>query len=118
MTWSEVTSTDLLHPGAGIEALLLDNGQLLMIYNDKEEGPRDKLAVSLSDDRGKTWRWTRHLENTREGGSIIPRSFRSEMGLSIPPTATIWKPSNTFVLTRLGSRKGTETGSRPEVEEQ
>lgn len=64
MTWGPVTVTDLVHPGAGIEALALKNGNLLMIYNDVEESPRDKLAVSISDDRGKTWKWTRHIEDT------------------------------------------------------
>ena len=34
-----------------------------MIYNDKEDA-RDRLAVSISTDRGKTWQWTRHLEDT------------------------------------------------------
>ncbi|HQP98558.1 MAG TPA: exo-alpha-sialidase [bacterium] len=61
MTWSEITLTDLPHPGAGIEALLLRNGHLLMIYNDKEDDPRDSLAVSISEDQGKTWKWTRHV---------------------------------------------------------
>ena len=64
MTWSDVTLTDRLHPSSGIEALLLRSGHLLLIYNDVEEAPRDKLAVSISTDRGKTWRWTRHLEDT------------------------------------------------------
>ena len=63
MTWGPVTLTDLPHPGSGIEALLLKNGHLLMIYNDTEEDPRDRLAISISEDRGKTWRWKRHLEN-------------------------------------------------------
>lgn len=63
MNWGPVTLTDLVHPGAGIEALALKNGHLLMIYNDVEDSPRDKLAVSISEDRGKTWNWTRHLED-------------------------------------------------------
>jgi predicted neuraminidase len=32
-----------------------------MVYNDSEKG-RHSLAISLSDDEGKSWRWTRHLE--------------------------------------------------------
>lgn len=63
ITWSPVTATDLPHPGAGIEAILLKDGRLLMIYNDSED-TRDRLAVSVSDDRGKSWAHTRHLENT------------------------------------------------------
>jgi predicted neuraminidase len=65
MTWSEVTLTTLPHPGSGIEAIALRNGHLLMVYNDKEDdGPRDRLAVSISEDEGKTWGWTRRLEET------------------------------------------------------
>ena len=63
MTWGTVTLTDLPHPGSGIEAVLLQNGHLAMIYNDTEKDPRDRLAVSISEDRGATWRWMRHLEN-------------------------------------------------------
>lgn len=63
ITWSELTMTDLPHLGAGIEAILLRNGHLLMIYNNKEDA-RDRLAVSISTDRGQTWQWTRHLEDT------------------------------------------------------
>ncbi len=64
ITWGPVTNTDRPHPGAGIEAILLESGNLLLIYNDKESSPRDKLAVSLSTDRGETWPYTRHLEDT------------------------------------------------------
>jgi predicted neuraminidase len=63
MTWSPVTMTDLPHPGAGIEAILLRDGRMLMIYNDSEK-ERDRLAVSVSEDRGASWTHTRHLENS------------------------------------------------------
>ena len=80
MTWSEVASTDLPHPNAGIEALLLRSGRLLMIYNDTEEDPRDKLAVSISADRGKTWKWTRHLEDTPDGRFDYPSVIQAKDG--------------------------------------
>jgi predicted neuraminidase len=64
LTWSPVTATTLPNPGGGIEAIALASGELAMIYNDKESSPRDRLAVSISADRGQTWSWTRHLENT------------------------------------------------------
>jgi predicted neuraminidase len=59
-TWSKVTSSDLLNPGAGIEAIRLASGKWAMIYNDTERG-RHSLALSLSDDEGATWKWTRHV---------------------------------------------------------
>ncbi len=64
MTWSTVTATTLPNPGGGIEAIALASGDLAIVYNDKESSPRDRLAVSISQDEGKTWTWTRHLENT------------------------------------------------------
>lgn len=60
-TWSAVKDTELPNPGAGAEVLVLKNGKWVMIYNDLERG-RYSLAVSLSEDEGQTWRWTRHLE--------------------------------------------------------
>ena len=62
-TWSPITATTLPNPGGGVEALTLRSGHLAIVYNDKEASPRDRLAVSLSTDEGRTWRWTRHLEH-------------------------------------------------------
>lgn len=61
-TWSPVESTEFPNPGAGVDAINLANGHWALIYNDREKG-RHTLAVSISDDEGKTWKWTRHLEN-------------------------------------------------------
>lgn len=66
-TWSDVTSTELPNPGAGIEALRLSDGRWLMTYNDTTSG-RHSLAVSLSSDEGKTWPITRHVERTAPNG--------------------------------------------------
>ena len=53
-----------------------------MIYNDTENG-RHSLAVSLSNNEGETWSWTRHLENRRDGeGSFsYPSIIQSDDGL-------------------------------------
>jgi predicted neuraminidase len=64
-TWSPVEDTGLPNPGAGAEVRVLGNGNWVLIYNDLERG-RYRLAVSLSDDEGRTWRWTRHLERDAE----------------------------------------------------
>jgi len=60
-TWSHVEDTDLPNPGSGAEVLVLKNGDWMIAYNDLESG-RYSLAVSVSDDEGRTWKWTRHLE--------------------------------------------------------
>ena len=60
-TWSTVEDSALPNPGAGAEVRVLANGHWVMVYNDLESG-RYRLAVSISEDEGATWPWTRHLE--------------------------------------------------------
>ena len=64
-TWSRVVSSDRPDPGAGVEAIVLRNGSWLLINNDLEH-ERHSLAVTLSDDEGKTWSYKRHLERDTE----------------------------------------------------
>jgi predicted neuraminidase len=60
-TWSTVVDSDLPNPGAGADVVTLRNGHWVMIYNDTESG-RHSLAVSLSEDEGRSWPWTRRIE--------------------------------------------------------
>jgi predicted neuraminidase len=71
-TWSPVEDTDLANPGSGAEALVLANGHWVLIYNDLERD-RHRLAVSLSEDEGRTWRWTRYLERDADPSSEATR---------------------------------------------
>jgi predicted neuraminidase len=66
MTWGEVGISELVNPGSGLDAVKLASGAWLLIHNDTSKG-RHQLAVSLSDDEGATWKWTRHLEKAPEG---------------------------------------------------
>lgn len=66
-TWSVVEDSELFNPGSGAEVLVLSNGNWVLIYNDLERG-RYSLAVSLSEDEGRTWPWTRHLERDPASG--------------------------------------------------
>lgn len=61
VTWSRVTDTDIPNPGTSLEVISLRDNTWIMIYNDLERG-RNSLALSVSDDEGKTWKWTRHLD--------------------------------------------------------
>jgi predicted neuraminidase len=80
MTWSEVTATDLPNPGSGVEAIMLQNGHLAMVYNDLEESPRYRLAVAISPDEGKTWPWKRYLENIEGGRFDYPSIVQAKDG--------------------------------------
>jgi predicted neuraminidase len=65
-TWGPVTSSDFPNPGAGVEAIRLQNGHWALVYNDAPNG-RHSLALSISDDEGKTWKWTRPIERQKVG---------------------------------------------------
>ena len=80
LTWSAIERTDLVHPGSGFEAIILQNGHLAVVYNDKIEDPRDRLAISISDDRGKTWKWKREIENVPGGRFDYPSIIQAKDG--------------------------------------
>ena len=71
-TWSPVEDTDLANPGSGAEVLALANSHWVLIYNDLERD-RHRLAVSLSEDEGRSWRWTRYLERDADPSSEATR---------------------------------------------
>ena len=82
-TWSKVRDhAQLFNPGAGLELINLKDGRFLAIYNDIEDG-RHQLAVSISEDEGASYRWTRHLEKRPKGkGSFhYPSIIQSEDGM-------------------------------------
>jgi len=61
LSWSTAVDTDLPNPGSSCQLRRLASGLWVLAYNDTERG-RHSLALSLSDDEGRSWRWTRHAE--------------------------------------------------------
>lgn len=80
-TWGPVTDSEIPNPGAGTEVITLKNGDWLFIGNDLERG-RHSLAVLLSDDEGRSWKWRRHLERreTGQGSFHYPSIIESADG--------------------------------------
>ncbi len=79
LTWGPVGACDLPNPGSGLDAVRLKNGHWVIVYNDTVRG-RNSLAVSLSDDEGRTWKWTRHLEKHAEGRYHYPAVIQGHDG--------------------------------------
>jgi predicted neuraminidase len=79
VTWGPIGVTEFPNPGSGLDALRLQDGQWLLIYNDTKHG-RHQLAVSLSDDEGKSWKWRRHLEKDKKGSFHYPAIIQSHDG--------------------------------------
>ena len=64
-TWSPVIDSDFLNPGTAPDIVTLDDGSWVLVNNDTESG-RYRLVVHLSEDEGKTWPWSREIENDNE----------------------------------------------------
>jgi predicted neuraminidase len=82
VSWSPVRDSHVPNPGAGIEALRLASGRWALVYNDLARG-RHSLAISVSDDEGEHWKWTRHLEQCPPGQGQFhyPSIIQSSDGL-------------------------------------
>jgi predicted neuraminidase len=79
ITWGPVGATELPNPGSGLDAVRLATGSWLLVYNDTTAGRRS-LAVSLSDDEGRSWKWTRHLERHDSGSYHYPAVIQGRDG--------------------------------------
>jgi predicted neuraminidase len=100
VTWTNAVDTDIPNPGSSLEGVVLKNRNWMLIYNDTER-QRNSLAVSISDDEGKTWKWTRHLEldkSEKPGQYHYPSIIQAKDG-SIHATYSY------FVQTPEGQRK-------------
>lgn len=79
LTWGPVGESELPNPGAGVDAVRLASGHWAIIYNDTVRG-RNSLAVSISDDEGQSWKWTRHLEKHDRGAYHYPAIIQGRDG--------------------------------------
>jgi predicted neuraminidase len=70
-TWGTVGVAELPNPGSGVDGVRLASGKWLLVYNDTNQG-RNRLAVSLSADEGRSWTTTRHLEDAASGSYHYP----------------------------------------------
>lgn len=81
-SWTAAKKSDLINPGTSVDAIKLKNGNWVMVYNDLEDG-RYSVAISLSDDEGETWKWTKHLEKdeTKKGSFSYPSVIQTKDGM-------------------------------------
>ena len=77
-SWSKVTTTDLPNPNSGIDAVTLNDGLFLLVYNPTLQGGDDraKLNVAVSKD-GLKWKDLFILENEKHGEYSYPAIIQS-----------------------------------------
>jgi predicted neuraminidase len=80
-TWSDMSLTELPNPDAGIDAVMLDDGRALLVYNHSTSNGRDRelLNVAVSND-GKKWDAALVLEN-QQGEYSYPAAIQTSDGL-------------------------------------
>ncbi len=70
MTWSPVFVTGISNPGSSVDVEVLADGRWALVCNDLILG-RHRLTVFLSEDEGRSWKWSRVVEETSaEAGSF------------------------------------------------
>ena len=84
-TWSEPEPTMLPNPNSGTDAVTLQNGLQLIVYNNskreegKNGGPRTALNIAVSED-GKDWKMIYTLEDTTPGEFSYPAVIQGKDG--------------------------------------
>ncbi len=78
-SWTYAVKSDIPNPGASIEVLKLKNGDWLLAYNDVDDG-RYSIAVAVSDNEGKTWKWKKKLENRKGRSYSYPSVIQARDG--------------------------------------
>ena len=84
-TWSEATKGTMLNPNSGIDAVTLESGNFLLVYNPTEAGAdwsdgRNKLNLAYSTD-GSHWEDVLQLEDEAEGEFSYPAIIQDSEGL-------------------------------------
>lgn len=78
-TWSDVKAIELPNPDAGIDAVGLSDGRILLVYNHTKTA-RTPLNVALSSDGGNTWKMVLTLE-VQSGEYSYPAVIQTKDGL-------------------------------------
>ena len=78
LNWSPVELTSLPNPNSGTDALTLNDGRHLIVYNHTSDG-RSPLNIAISED-GENWQAVLELENAR-GEYSYPAVIQTSDGL-------------------------------------
>ena len=109
ITWGPVGEMEFANPGSGIDGVRLANGHWVLIYND-DKSSRATLAASVSEDEGKTWKYTRHLEKHAGGRYHYPAVVQGRDG-------TIHAIYSTFISPDPAKVKPDANGKIPEFQD-
>lgn len=87
-SWDAPLKTGLPNPDSAVSAVVLNDGYLLLVANDVEQG-RAALSLLLSKDHGATWQNLYHLEDQRGQSSQLEDYLRNNASLALASDAHI-----------------------------
>ncbi len=89
-TWANIYDSGLPNNNSGVDALKLDDGRVLLVYNNVSGNwkARTPLAFSVSSDNGKTWKTIANLEDDADLKSEFsyPAIIKTDTGIAITYT--------------------------------
>jgi predicted neuraminidase len=80
LTWSGGVDTEYPNPNSAVDLIKLNNGHLVMIYNDSFAGDRMPLTMRVSTDNGKTWPHARNIVNRPGDDAAYPFMIQTADG--------------------------------------
>lgn len=86
-TWSPVVPSTVTNNNSPIDALRIEDGRILLVYNParKDGGPRTPLALAVSTDNGATWTDLAYFEAS-PGDFSFPSIIRTHNGFAVSYT--------------------------------
>ncbi|REK17385.1 MAG: hypothetical protein DWQ37_06230 [Planctomycetota bacterium] len=79
-TWSKGENTEFRNPNSAVDLIKLDNGHLLLVYNDNNQGQRMPLTVAISTDNDKTYPHRRNILNKPGDTAAYPVAIQTADG--------------------------------------
>ncbi len=79
-TWSEGKDTEFRNPNSAVDFIKLNNGHLLLVYNDNNEGERMPLNIAISTDNDKSYPHRRDIVNKPGDTAAYPVALQTRDG--------------------------------------
>jgi predicted neuraminidase len=79
-TWSPGVRTEFRNPNSALDFIKLQNGHLLLVYNDNNEGQRMPLTVAISTDQDQTWPHRRDIVDVEGDTAAYPCAIQTKDG--------------------------------------
>lgn len=78
-TWTEARASNLPNPNAAVDAVQLEDGRILLVYNHSVDG-RENLSLAVSADDGQTWKHRAVLEEEADREFSYPQVTKGKDG--------------------------------------